>query len=182
MTSPCVSGPLACGLRDVAAELLGPDAVTRALSRVDADTKARYETLTAVEWVPIKTMETVFGELAKETGTTVGMLHEKVAVISIERTMRTFWRLLLRLTTDNALISRTPVIFAKSYDHGRLEAVIPEPGRGEITLHDWLDVPEWPLRATRIGVQTVLSIAGRKDVRVQCRRSNTGASYLATWR
>jgi hypothetical protein len=88
----------------------------------------------------------------------------------------------LRLTTDKALISRTPVIFGKSYDRGRLEADIPKPGHGEILLLDWPDVPPWPLRATRIGVQTVLSIAGRKDVRVECTRTAAGAHYIATWR
>ncbi len=182
MTPPCVSGPLACGLRDVAAELLGAEAVERALARVSADTRQRYETLTAVEWVPIEVMETAFTELAKEAGVSVGTLHEKVAVVSIERTMRTFWRMVLRLTTDKALTSRTPVIFGKSYNRGRLEADIPEPGHGEIFLHDWPDVPAWPLRATRIGVQTVLSIAGRKDVRVECSRTKTGARYVASWR
>ncbi len=182
MNSPSVSGPLACGLRDVAAELLGAQAVQSALSRVSADNRQRYETLTAVEWVPIEVMETVFVELARDAGVSVGTLHEQVAVISIERTMRTFWRMLLRLTTDRALISRTPVIFSKSYNRGRLEAHIPRPGHGEIVLYDWPDVPPWPVRATRIGVQTVLSIAGRKDVRVQSSRTKTGAHYVASWR
>jgi hypothetical protein len=96
--------------------------------------------------------------------------------------MKTVWRALLRLTTDNALITRTPVIFSRSYNRGRLTASIPVPGRGEITLDEWPDAPEWPLRATRIGVETVLRLAGRKDVRVVAERRPQGAFFLATWR
>ena len=53
---------------------------------------------------------------------------------------------------------------------------------GEVELVDWPELPEWPLRGTRIGIETVLRVAGRKDVKVEGRRTKTGASYLASWR
>jgi hypothetical protein len=178
----CVSGALASNLRVVLEEHAGREVVRAALARVAPDVRDEFESVTSVGWVRIATFETVFGQVARESGTTVTVLHESVARISIERTMRTVWRMLLRLTTDNALISRTPVIFSRSYNRGRLEARIPTTGRGEITLADWPEVPEWPLRATRIGVETVLRLAGRKDVRVERERRESGAFFLATWR
>ncbi len=178
---PSVSGALACGLRDVALELVGGPAVRTALSKVPPAIRRSYEGMTPVGWVPIETMEAVFSAMAAEVGTTVSELHVRVARVSIEKTMKTLWRMLLRVTTDGALVSRTPTIFGRSYNRGRLEAAIPMPGRAEIRLLDWTDVPEWPLRATRIGVETVLRLAGRKNVRVTYERSEDGAVYVATF-
>lgn len=179
---PSVSGALACGLRDALSELVGPDRVLAALTRVEPDDRALWETATPIGWVPIRVLEHVFGEVAHDLGRNISDLHVEVARISIERTMRTLWRMLLRLTTDSALVSRTPLIFAKSYNRGRLEAKIIGTGRAEICLVEWPDAPEWPLRATRIGIETVLGIAGRKDVRIQYTRTSSGAAYAASWR
>src|SRR5262245_17973653 len=112
---PHVSGALACGLRDVVAELVGASVVERALTRVSAEVQSSYQHATAIGWVPIRVLETVFGAIAYETGTTVSELHTRVARTSIDRTFRTFWRVLLRMTTDHALVARTPSIFARSY-------------------------------------------------------------------
>lgn len=179
---PSLSGPLACGLRDVAAELVGPEVVERALLRVPSEMRERYQTVTAIEWMPIDVMEQSFTAIAADLGTDVASFHERVATISIERTFRTVWRLLLRMTTDKALVSRTPSVFARSYNRGRLVVEIPRSGVGEITLQDWPGVPDWPVRATRIGIMTVLRLAGRNDVRVESGRTPTGARYRASWR
>lgn len=178
---PSVSGALACGLRDVVLELVGGAPIRAALSNVPPGVRRSYESMTPMGWVPIETMEIVFSAIASETDTTVSELHTRVARVSIERTMKTLWRMLLRVTTDNALVSRTPTIFGRSYNRGRLEAAIPTPGRAEIRLLDWPDVPEWPIRATRIGVETVLRLAGRKNVRVTSERFEAGAKYVATF-
>jgi hypothetical protein len=177
-----VSGALASNLAVVVRELSGNAVVTGALERVSPDVRAEFESVTSVGWVRVSTLEQVFSEIAADVGKSVADLHTEVARISIERTMRTVWRVLLRLTTDSALISRTPVIFARSYNRGKLFSSIPEPGRGEIMLSDWPDAPAWPIRATRIGVETVLRLAGRKDARVTSERRPDGAFFLATWR
>jgi hypothetical protein len=179
---PSLSGPLACNLRDVAAEIVGEEHVERALETVPPADRERYQTLTAIEWIPIETMERVFAAIAKEVGTDVAKLHEQVATVSIERTFRTIWRLLMKLTTDHALVSRTPKVFARSYNRGRLIAEIPAKGCGTIELVDWPDAPAWTVRATRIGIATVLRLAGRADVRVDSSPTATGARYVATWR
>ena len=179
---PCVAGALASSLHAVVSELAGKSTVDAALARVPRDVREDFVSVTPLGWVRITSFERVFSEIAQDLGRSTRDLHTEVARVSIERTFRTMWRVLLRLTTDNALISRTPVIFARSYDRGRLRANIPVPGRGEITLEGWPDAPAWPIRATRIGVETVLRIAGRKDVRVSAERVTDGAIFLATWR
>lgn len=178
---PSVSGTLACSLREHVCDLVGRQTVDEALRTVPETTRSLYESATAVGWVPIETMEAVFSAIADRAGLTVAELHERVARQSIERTFRTVWRMLLRLTTDRALVSRAPVIFSKSYNRGRLVAEFPVRGRAEVRLEDWPDVPEWPLRATRIGVETVLRVAGRRRVRVRTTRTEDGALFTAEW-
>ena len=164
-------------LRSIQAATAGEMRMSQGVSRV-----VMAETATAIEWMPIVVMEEAFSAIAAEVGTDVASLHERVATVSVERTFRTVWRVLLRLTTDKALVSRTPLVFARSYNRGRLAAEVPRPGRGEITLFDWPNVPAWPQRATRIGIATVLRVAGRSDVRVEMAPTPTGARYVATWR
>jgi hypothetical protein len=95
--------------------------------------------------------------------------------------MRTVWRLLLRVSSDRALVSRAPVLFAKAYNRGRLEAHFPRPGAGEIHLSEWPNPPEWPLRATRIGIETVLRLAGRRSIQMRVARVDGGALFSARW-
>ena len=86
------------------------------------------------------------------------------------------------MTTDGALVSRTPVIFARSYNRGRLESRIVAPGRGEVKLHDWPNAPDWPLRGTRVGIEVGLSVAGRRNVQATCTRTRDRSDvsrYLA---
>jgi len=179
---PCMSGTLATGLVAVARETLGPELVERALARIPAETRALVDAALPGAWIPISAMETAFSAIAAESGRDIGTLHTELARISVERALKTFWRLLLRFTTDEALVTRTPVIFGKAYNRGRLVATIPRPNRGEVELLDWPDVPDWPIRGSRVGIEAVLRAAGRKDVRVEGHRTPTGALYVATWR
>lgn len=133
-------------------------------------------------WVPIVTAEEAFRAIAHAAERDWPTLHGELARHTVERAYRTFWRMLLRLTSDSALVSRTPVIFGKSYNRGRLVASIPFSGRGEVELLDWVDVPDWPIRGTQAGIETGLRIAGRRNVRVESTRTRTGASFHVTWR
>jgi hypothetical protein len=178
----CVSGALATNLRAVITDMIGDDAMRAALGRVPASVRHDFEAVTAMGWVPIASMEAVFAEVARQRGQGVAELHEEVARIGVERTLRTVWRMLLRMTTDHALINRAPVLFTRAYNRGRLEALIPAPGRAQATLYDWPNAPEWVLRGTRIGIETSLRLAGRNQVRVTWERRPYGAFFAVTWR
>jgi len=176
-----VSSALAVGLRDVAAEIVGADTAARALARLTPEDRERYLGLLPLGWTPIALMESAFGAIAGEVGRSVADLHTEVARVSVARTLRTVWRVLLRFTSESALIARTPVIYGRSYNRGRLEAQVLESGRGDIALLDWPGVPDWPLRAVSIGVATVLDVSGRRGAKVTWSRTPRGAHFLAQW-
>jgi hypothetical protein len=179
---PCISGALACSLREVASDMLGAEVVGRALDRVPDPLRSAYENAVPVGWIPLPVVEAAFTELAAEVGSEIAELHERVARRSIDLTIRRFWRVLLRVTTDGALVSRTPSIFARSYNRGKLESRVVSPGHGEVRLHDWPHAPDWPLRGTRVGIEVGLSVAGRRNVHATCTRTATGALFLVSWR
>ena len=172
---------LAVALRDAAAEVAGAERVARALGRLSPGDRERYVGMLPIGWIPIVLMEAAFGAIASELGRDLAGFHTEVARLSVARTMRTLWRLLLRFTGERALISRTPVFYARSYNRGRLVSDVPEPGRGEIDLLDWPDAPEWTLRAVSVGVITVLEISGRPGAAVTWERTPDGAHFRATW-
>jgi hypothetical protein len=179
---PCVAGAIVLENRRALQEIVGADPIEKGLDRVARDVKEEYEGALPVSWVRITTVVEVFEAVARETGRDMPRLHLEVARIGVERAIRTFWRLLLRFTTDEWLMSRTPAIYARAYNRGRLETNITEPGQAIVRLLDWPDAPEWPIRGTTVGIDAVLRIAGRKDVKVAVERSADGAVYRATWK
>jgi hypothetical protein len=181
-TPPSVAGTLIQGLLAVTREVVGADAVARGLATIAPSSRFALEHAMPGGWVPISAVEEGFEAIARVTGKNVAALHGQIARISVERALKTVWRMLLRLTTDNALVSRAPVLFSKSYNRGRIVSSIVEPGVGHVELLDWPNAPEWPIRGLGFGIETVLRVAGREDVHVEGKRTATGAAYSATWR
>lgn len=179
---PSVSGTIVNGLVVVAKETLGESVVARGLAMVPKDAAALVLAALPGQWIPIAGAEVAFSGVARAVGRDWASLHSELSCLSVERAVKTFWRVLLRFTSDEALVARTPVIYGKSYNRGRLVPRITGPGRGQVDLVDWPDVPEWPIRGSRSGIETVLRVSGRKDVHVEGQRTPTGATYIATWR
>ena len=177
----CVSGSVIRQHRAVMEARYGRAAVERALRRLATDDRELIERALPIVWIPIRIQEEFYGALAEETGKPVDELHTDIARESTARNLRTLWRVLLRFTSDNALIARAPIFFAKSYSRGRLCAELEAPGKVRITLNGWPDVPELSLRGLRIGIETVLSEAGRQQVCVTSERAPDGAELRASW-
>lgn len=178
---PSVSGTLIHSLVEVARERLGGDVVESGMRAAPSDTGPVVLGATPGHWVPVAAVEAAFESLAHAAGRDLPGLHVELARIGIERALRRFWRILLKITSDAALVSRTPVIYAKSYNRGRLVPAVLGAGRGQVELVDWPDAPEWPVRGTRVGIEAALSVAGRENAHAEVRRTPTGAIYTVTW-
>lgn len=88
----------------------------------------------------------------------------------------------LRVTSDEALLKRTPIIYQRSRNTGQLSARILEPGHAEVLLTDWPDVPDRHLRTIGVSIGSVVELAGRKDVRMTTQRTPEGGRYQIWWR
>lgn len=102
--------------------------------------------------------------------------------LSTERTLSTVWRVLLRFTSDEAILDRTPMMWERTRNVGRLELVSLEPGCSVLEVKGWPGMPQRHARILAINIETVLRCAGREEVRCHWKRTADGAVYQTRWR
>jgi hypothetical protein len=168
--------------RAVIEQRYGRSVYEAALAELGATEREELLGTLAIGWVQISVQEAVYAALSRRLCRPASELHAEVARLSTMRNFATLWRALLRLTTDSALIARAPLLYTRSYAQGRLSAEQTGPGRVRLTVCDWPDIPEFSLRGLRIGIETVLQLAGRQDAVVTSEYAAGGALLRATWR
>jgi len=181
-SGPRVSGAMLIGHRLAMEDLAGADVVSRALASLGPERENDYRTMTALSWLPVELADAVTTAVAREAGRPLMEFHGEVTRLNLQRTFTTLWRLLLRVTTDSALMSRTPSVYARTFDQGTLVSQVVAPGRAEVKVRGWADMPPLQLEGLRVGVDTVLVVAGRRDVKVFGERHAQGANFTASWR
>lgn len=178
--APRISGTIVCGhLAELRNRHEG--AVEAALDTLTPEDRAEVADALPIGWVRIDAYEAFYRAMGEQVGIPWVELHLDVSHVSMERTLTTVHRMLMRFTSDSGLVSRTPLIYAKSFDQGELRANV-RPGRAEIEVVGWPSMPGIALRGLRVAVESVLRLSGRKDVRVTGEPKLTGAHLIATWR
>jgi hypothetical protein len=89
--------------------------------------------------------------------------------------------MLLRLSSDEALIKRTPMIYSRSRNVGELSARIVEPGRAELKLTEWPEITDRQMRSVGVGIESVIALTGRRSVQMRCTRTASGAVFDLRW-
>jgi hypothetical protein len=179
---PSASGISALDLRAALEEIVGKDAVGKALASLPPETRSEFVEITALSWVPLTTISKVVDAIAGVAGKNPERLIDDAVRRAVERTFKTVWRVMLRFTTDAALINRTPVVYSLSRNIGRLTARMASPGKAEVTLAEWPGVSARHVRTLGISIATVVTLAGRKDVAVTSTPTADGALFQLTWR
>jgi hypothetical protein len=178
---PSLSGVNVMFVRELLLEKLGKEGLERLKAAMPADAREAYFGATSVDWVPVEYVNLMNTRAAELLEMTVMEFTTTMARVSVERTLHTVWRILLRFTSDEAIVTRTPVFFARSFNVGKLATQIQGPGMARIRLTEWPDAPQLTLVGIQMGIETVLRVAGRKQVRVNLHRTADGAEFLATW-
>jgi hypothetical protein len=177
-----MSGALAVDELAILRRQIGDAAYERTMASLSGSIRTDLQALTAIGWIDVELIKAVFVAAAQVTGQAAEVVHRNAVKAGVEQTFRSVWRLLLRVTTDNALVTRTPMFYAKTYDTGSLTARIVSPGRAELVLSGWPDAEEFCMRGLAIGIETTLTLAGRQGVRVSFDRTTDGARFAAVWR
>jgi hypothetical protein len=176
-----VSGAAMRDQNAVLEELLGRPLIDRALLRLRRDQREELVTVLPISWIRVSTVIALLNAAGAECGEEPMRLHERVVRRSMERTLTTVWRLVLRFTTDTMLVSRAPVLYAKSHDAGVLSVLVVEGGHATCALTGWPDVPKMSMQGIAIGIETALRLGGRKRPAVRFERRPDGATFTATW-
>jgi hypothetical protein len=179
---PRVSGTIVRGHLDLLTAQLGKELVARAMAELSPAARTELESATASSYIPISVYEQFYVAMAQHAGRSLPEFHAEMSRQSVERAFKSIWRVLLRFTSDEALVSRTPLLFTRGYDHGKLTSKITKPGLAELELLGWPDVPDIAIRGLSVAVETVLRLSGRRSVSIVHQRSPDGAKFQATWR
>ena len=152
-----------------------------ALSRVNPQTREAFDTVLGAGFLPLSVLEDVMPEMAAEAGEPLLAFHKGTMSAVTERKLRTIWRLLLRLTSDAAIVKRAPIIWRRTFDGAEFEGAVTTPGRGTATVTGWPQMREMHLAGFAGGAEAVLRVAGRSDVRATQRRTSNGGVVEIQW-
>jgi hypothetical protein len=178
---PSTAGTSILDLLDSYRELVGEDAVERALASLPEDLRRKVARLTRLSWLPVADLSVVIDAVGRAAGRDADTLLDQAARLATDRSFKKIWRVMLRLTSDEGLIARTPSMYLVSRNVGKLHARVVEPGRAELTLSGWPDVSDRHLRTLGITIVRVVELSGRRDPSIQVRRTADGALYALTW-
>ncbi len=152
-----------------------------ALATLPPGVRELYESTTTLTWVPYEVMREVHDAYGREAGVPVEALFEQVLPKAIERSFATVWRLLLRFTSDDALVARTPLLYTRTRSRGSMKARVIGPGEGLAELTGWASIPQRDIHALAISIRAFLTLAGRAEVSVRGERTATGARFHSRW-
>src|SRR5262245_43428829 len=119
---PSISGIAALDLIQALEELVGRDACQRARATLPREASAELDAITALSWVSNVTVGALIDHVAVAAGREPEALLDEAVRRAVDRTFKTVWRTFLRFTSDEALIKRTPAIYARGRNVGQLSA------------------------------------------------------------
>lgn len=179
---PCIAGVSMLDLTRELEEMIGSECVAVARAALSHEQRSELEEVTAVSWVRLSTSSAFIDAVGAVSGKDPEPLLDEAVRRATVRTFKTVWRMLLRLTSDEALIKRTPMIYARGRNIGQLDARIIGPSSAELILSRWPDMPPRQPRSIAISIEVVLGLAGRHEARCEYERKRDGARFTLRWR
>lgn len=179
---PLLAGGILLNQMKVCSERFGQPVVDDVVNGLSQQERDVLTSLLPVSWVDTELSERLLDGVAVRTGRDSEVLFREVVSTTVERQFKTVWRAILHFTSDAALVSRTPLIYSKTYNAGTLVSEIPAPGRVRAVVSGWPnDAPRQMLGLSH-GIATVLRIAGRKQVEITYTARPGGAEFHGTWK
>jgi hypothetical protein len=179
---PCVNAANVVLTRRAHEQLVGTELVTSALASLPRETVEAYTRSTIVGWVPVNVIDDVTIAICRATTAwTPERLQAESSRHSVEALLRGLWKVMLRFTSDDALIARTPLLYSRTFDTGRLESSFPRPGHADVVQSGWPTISDLQVIGLSAGIETVLRCADRAHPRVTSKRTPTGVTFVATW-
>ena len=169
-------------LRAAYTEMLGAEAVARAEANLPEQDSRLFRELSPFSWVPIrKVMKPWVEALGEEDRQTADELFDEAVRIATRRTLTTVWRVMLRLTSVEAIVKRTSTLHRRSRNVGQLVATPLGEREVIVELTEYPDPTDRQVRSLAISIATVLELTGRSGVDVSYVRRSDGARYRVRW-
>src|SRR5688572_15971389 len=95
---PSIAGIAAMDTLAALRELVGEPAYLTAREQMPPDALRELDAMSAVAWFPNATFNLIIDELARAAGVDPESLIDRAVRLSVQRTFKTVWRMLLRVT------------------------------------------------------------------------------------
>ncbi len=155
-----VRGLLVVQQRALLRDRIGEDAFGAVLAELDPFDRRTYEEATALSWCPQPVVRRVTRRVAERAGIEPEHLAAQVVRESVAKACRGPWAVLLRFTSQEALVRRTGMLFARAFDRGDVTATWHGDGSGTVRLTGWPSPDPMDVASLRAGIAAVLAAAG----------------------
>ncbi len=177
----CVAGARIVAMRELVEQRHGRAVLDRALRTLPAEVRDEYLNATAVSWVRATTDYSVHDAVAAALGQPAQAFHLALLREGLARSFKTLWKVLLRLTTDNALIARTPTIYKRTRNTGEMQSRLLAPGHAVLELRQYPGITARDGAALAAGLEVVFSLTGRNNARSNVVMVEDGANFEMLW-
>lgn len=180
-TVPSLSG--AVFLRNVACfrKEVGDDAVDRAFASLPREQCDRLKAAVPAAWLWATDVDALYYAIGDASGRELLSFYSDVVRQGIEQTLRSVWRVLIRLTGPRALLLRAPIVYGRSHSTGTIVPEVSEPGRARAVLTGWPGMSDLRRVGVATGIETLLSVSGRTDAKVEFEATADGAIFHVSW-
>jgi hypothetical protein len=179
--APRFSGALASQQIAYVRRAYGASTVDRAIAALAPEDRDEISAAAPAAWIRVDAFERFHVSLANVLGRPVEQTHPEISKNGGKSTFQSLWRVLLRIGGASFIMSRAPVVYAKTYDTGVIESRDIGESGGSFVLIGWPDVPEFVLRGLRAGMSSALEAVGRTGVELTSHRNTEGATFRARW-
>lgn len=165
--------------RDALRELITDETFELALRDLDPEWANAYRTA-VTGWVPIRIVDAVARTCGRAISRDAMALNDEVSRRCAERAYTTIWRAFFRFSSDEALLTRAPLLYSRTYNRGALDVRFPSSSRAVVEVLGWPDPPEIVARGLAMGIERVLALSGRDNPRIHIQRA-APIYYECTW-
>ncbi len=134
----------------------------RALETLPSVVREEYDQATALGWTQQATVREATRAVALELDVDPIELAAQVVEESVAQSLRGVWSILVRNTSDEALVSRAATIFGKSFDAGKFRAEALTAGRVRVVIEGWPRAHDMDIASIARGIVAILEVAGRR--------------------
>jgi len=178
---PQLSGAILLDQIRVLTERYGQANIDAAMAALGPTDRREIEDLLAMSWCRAELAMRFKNELARVVDVPPLELQRFVSSAGIERTVKGVWRFLLKQLWDDALMRRVPMIYSRTFDRGNLRAEQITHTGTRLVLTGWPSIPDYDAHGLAFGMESILSLAGRTQVRVSWKRSGEEIWFIAMW-
>ena len=162
-------------------EIWGEDVVQRGLATLDPESRLSVEQAAALLWVPIEVQARAIDAWTAAAGVEFEELVDRAVRRATQRNMSTVLRAFVRFTSDEAIMTRAPLMFGKLRNAGKLTVDYRGPGAARATLTEWRNGTDRQMFSLSISFEALMEVAGREHVRCKFKRTSDGAVFDVTW-